>query len=1444
MAYARERKNIKKSREWIIAFPFLVFLSLLFFLLYLFARDVVFVFNNLQRTVSNIATESWGQDIEIGKIKIELLKGRIILSDISVKGTMPNLPPLAKMDKMTISIKPLTLLKEKDFSRSIKDVRINNLTFSLFCDEKGRWNIRPPKPTKPPKGIPPSFPIYIQNLQGKLTDLSLTKREWELRGKGEISLLKGATAFRFGGTINEAPFLITGRNSPQGFEARFSLKSLAFSIPYGKGILSANLFFRRSGENLSWETQASLQNASIQHKGLPFKVLNCSLNFAGNQDICEIKDLRAQTDNGLKLRMERVLISLNKPNQFEIKGSLEGKTLALLDLLRRTFKVRGFARLGDFPLKGEIYASGDLSNPLIEAEIHFPHIRYKGLSFDDNKLSIVYLKDKLEVEKGEGRVGGGEFSYKGFIDIKSSEYMFEGEIGNFEIAKLPSNLKNEAIKRFKLADFPQGVIKNLSLYSKGKLGGEPSIEGIAEISLLKYVKFFEENLYINFSYDRGVVKVAKLLGEDEKGKFAFKGEIDIKNGDIEGEMEGMDIEISKIANLLEADGLKGIAYLRGRIKGPIANPAFTGGVEAFNVGMGRYDSDYLFFEFKGDGEKLQFPRLFFVKGLGEGWAEGEINLKEKMVNLKGRAEKFVLSQLVKEEALKGGLGEGDFEIKGSLTSPQIVLNFKARDLLVENTYAKFVQGEVSWQNGETAIKNGKLSLEDGEVDFEGRLAGEEILLSLDGKHLSLSHLPLREEVRGFFDFQGKLAGTLRNPYFEGEVKAEPIYEDEVGKLKTSLFVSKERLEARDLTYAVEGGTVSASLLYLFKDKTLSGYIEGENIPLPLAERLTRLERIPSLQGKLSTNVKISGSVDNPSIAGIFRCEGIGNRYFSLSTLEGNYSLGRNLLIVENLKGMEKEMSVNGKGRVDLKKMDFSMEIETSKLPLSTISHFLPSITPAGEGNLTIKGEGSVKAPFIIASFNSPKMEINGEILNNLSLEAELGKGSLGIKKFSFFVDEKEVKGEAQIPWDIQEGIRHDSPLKASVSWEKQKISFLRRFLPYFKEFDGETTGEIHLEGTYNNPEASGFLNLEDGYMKPKGFEEGLKNVNVRLNLQGNKAVFEKATFQMGEGEGELKGAILIGRGGFQLEASADLRDLTLRENDISGYGEKFEGSLKGVVNLIGGIKNPLIMGRLILANSKMDFSTYTTPQGQGGGGRYFFNPSFLLDVSIGSNSWFISSGSRVLTEGRLGLTGTLRNPILQGHFSSRSGLLLFSNYVFRLREGTADLFYGFNTLRLNVLARAETMISGYKITANIAGPYEDLRVNFTSSPPLPQRAIMAMFVPSEFASAPEKFLKKELTNAFAVGVETRLLAPLEFSLAEAMGLEEISLEYSLEGFPVLRVRQAILPDTYIAYSRWLTTPKERYIVSIERRLKGEVYLTFSTDELKRKIWGIEGSLRF
>ncbi|MGC9003076.1 MAG: translocation/assembly module TamB domain-containing protein [bacterium] len=1442
MFYAPKVGQIKRT-QWIIIFPLVVFLSLIFSFLYFSLRNISFLFNNLQDVVSEIATKSFGQNIKIEKVVIQPFRGKIMLKNIAVEGVKPGLPPLAKIDKMWITLKLPVLVAKKDFTQSIKEVKIRRLSFFISCDEKGRWSIPRPRPVKPPTGIPPSFPIYIENLEGELRDDFFSKRDWRFEGMGQIFLRKRTSSILTQGKLNGASFVIRMENSPESFWARFSLESLDFSLPYGSGRVSANAFLCKTVRSFRWEAQASLRNASLRHKSLPIEIANCSLNFLGNQDVCEIDQFNLQTLKGLQVKLGKIILSLRKPYLFSAQGYFEGTTTALSRLLERMGSRENPLGVANFPIKGKIRTMGQFSAPIIEASIELPRVFYKGLNINDNKLEIIYFKDKLEIKEGLGEMGKGRITYRGMVDLKDMKYLFAGKGEGIELERLPWSLKNELREKFKLKEFPEGGIKEIQFAVGGQGRTSPILELNGELTQFKYVKFYEKNLYINLSFAKGILNVDRLLASDETGTFAFQGKIDTKNGGVEGEIEGMDVKLGEIACLFGEDRLKGVAYLRGNIQGTVSNPVLRGGVEIFGGGLGEYGADYLICQFNADGKRIELPKIKWVKGIGEGWAQGEVDLSKKLISIKGEGENIFLSQLMPNDLLQGGIGAGNFEINGPLASPRFVANFKVRDFQVENMYLKSMEGTLHWEEGRMLVENGKLILPRGEVGFEGQLASGGIELSILGK-LSLEDFPLPLGVSGYVSLKGKVAGTLRNPYFEGELEGNPVYRGEIGELKTSCMITKEGLEATNLTYEIGGGKLSASVYYDFKERGLNGIVKGENIPVSLAEKIAKIKSIPSLQGKLTTNLVIGGNLENPSIKGIFKLQNIGNQGVFLSSVTGDYSLDKNRLVVENVMASEKEMTINCGCRLDLAEKNFSLKVKATKIPLSYFALLTPSLKASGVGDLTLTGEGSLGSPAIQGSFNSKEVQINGEKINDLSLKGEFSSGNLRVGDISFWRDGKEIKGEALIPWDMKKGLKRDSPLLLSFNWEGQAISFLERFIPNLKELKGETTGVVHIEGTYDNPKLSGFINLQDGYMKPNGFEEGLKNMSAKLILEENKAVIEKATFQLGNGEGEFRGSIGMGKAGLVLGITADLKDITLKETNISGYGERFEGKLNGTVNIMGEFMKPLIFGRLTLSNSRLDFSSYILPEKEGEIGRRFFNPSFLLDISIGSNFWCIFAGSRILTEGRMGLTGTLKNPIAQGHFASRSGLLLISNYLFRLHEGSADLFYGFHRLSLNIVAQARTRVRGYDITANISGPYDDLQLRFSSSPPLPQRAILAMFVPEEFGENPEKFLRRELTNAFALGIETKLLAPLEFSLAEAMGLEEISLEYGLEGFPILRVRQQILPDTYIAYSRWLATPRERYIFSIERRLKGDIFLTFSTDELKRKIWGIEGSLRF
>lgn len=1430
---------------WLLILPVVIFSCLFFSLGYLFLKNVLYLFDNLQDVVSYLATQSWGQSIRIGKVRFDFFKGEISLRDIEAEGTNPSLPPLVVMDRLSLKMDLASLLRGKDFSQSIKRVEIGRLEFNLFCDEKGCWNFPRPKPAKPPTGVPPSFPIEIRDINGRVRDSFYSKQEWEIRGRGKILLHRGTTDFLIQGGINGSPFIIRGENNQERFKVNLALKSLRFSLLQARGVISASLILQKAKDKLLWEAQARLRNASITHKKLPIKVMNCSLDFLGNQDVCRVSGFHLSTDKGVSLREGEAIFVLHKPYTVAGEAIFEGKASSFLACVGSIIK-RGesLKRIGDFPLRGEVKVIGKLSKPVVEANVAISRASYRGLAISDSKVSIRYFKNSLEVREGETHLLGGKIRYKGFGDLKSREYVFQGEAKNINFEGLPNNIKEGLKRALQLKEFPKGELRNATIWGERKEGKAPSFEIEAQFSKLKYVKVFEEKLYIKLGYENDKVAIEKLEGEDEKGVFAFRGSVDIKGRGIEGDVEGMDINVEKIAPLWGVKRSKGFVYLRGKVNGTLANPGFQIGIEAFDIGYRNHYMDYLSCQIEGRGEKLGISRLNFTKGIGKGKAEGEIDLSRKTVSLQGEFSNLPLDQILPRQVVSTGIGEGNFLLRGSLYSPRLEVQGKVGDLLVKDNYVKAVSAVLRWEKDRGVIEGGRAFLKEGEINFAGEFGERDVSLYLEGKGLNLGEFSFSPEgMGGYSDLRGWLKGPFNSPSFEGELKGKVVYNGERGELSAKLFVDRNHIEGKGISFIIGEGNLSAFVSYSFKEGSIAGYLRGDNLPLAILERLSRLP--PEFRGKLSSTLTISGTRTIPRLRGMFRCEGLENRYLDLSLLEGKYSLEGKRLQLEDIKGEKEDFSLGGKAELNLSTKDFSLSFKANNLPLSIFASYLPQLQPEGKGDLTISGKGHPASPFLSLAFNSPQARLNGVGVENLNLSAEWDGEKLKLKEITLQRDGKEVRGEAELPFGIKEGFGEDKPWYISFRWEKQDIGWLKSFMPSLEEFGGEVRGEIRVRGTYNNPDTSGFVNFERCYAKPKGFEESLKNANAKFVLQGNKAVLDGVSFQLGRGRGELKGNIYMTRQGLRLETLASLTNVSLKEHNISGYGESLQGELNGLLSITGGVKSPLLVGALSLSNAKLDLSSYVPPKvTKEAPQARKFNPAFLLTVGLGNNCWFISSGSRVLTEGRLSLLGSLNNPRLQGHFSSRYGMVFISNYIFRLREGAADVVYGGNVLNLNVFARAETTLRGYKITANINGPYDNLQLRFTSSPPLPQNAILAMFVPKEFAENPEQFFKSELANAFAVGLGTKILAPLEFALAEITGLEEISLEYGVEGYPVLRLKQEILPKTYIVYSRWLTTPQERYLFGIERNIGGDIYLTFSTDELKRKIWGIEGTLRF
>lgn len=1439
----KEKGTSSLKGELFSLFPLLFFSVIVGFILIRLVANLSFLFNNLQGVVSDLASRSWGGEIRVGEMKINPWRSSLLLRSLmlNVKGSPL---PLASVEEVEIMLSFPALLSKKDFSQSIKGVMVKGVRFHLICNEEGKWNLPPSKPPKPPTGPPVSFPIEIKDIGGDLTDRYLTKRDWRMAGNALILLQGPSTRFRAEGFLEGAPFSLEGERKLEDLRLKMSVRSLPFSSPYAKGIGTLSLLFSRKEGKNSWNAQLQLRNASFSHKRLPFPIEDCSLHFIGNEKVCNINHLSTRI-GGIRIGDGEAIFSLEKPYFLNVKADIQGKTQDILRLSRNLpkRKVSFLSSLPNLQFEGKVIGQGSLQKPYIEAELDMTPFAYRGLRIKQTHVKCTYYDDFFKVEAARANVEGGEVISQILFDFRSRDYAFQGDLKHLDLSALPANIKKELQRLGKLGSFPQGEV-DFSWVAWGDISHPPSIGALLRAKELKFVNIFLKNLYSKLTFENGSLWVERAQVEDDKGRFAFTGTIDAKTGTIQGTLEGMDVDLDRIAKLARVKRVGGIAYLRGEVGGTLSRPLFQGGIEVFQGGYRDFSLDQAILHIQASPEGVEFSEVEFLKGVGKGTAKGRLDIAKGELFLEGKAENLFLPDILPEEVGMNGIGEARFSIKGDLSSPIVEVQGEARDGDIKGWDFRKVEGLFHWNASTGIVEGGKMVWGDSEVDFSGAISRKSIDIAVVGEKVLLQDLPLNREIGGKIKLEGKVGGSLSSPFFEGNVSGEVTYRGKEGDLQASLWVDEGAIRFPQIEYRINGGRSFASLSYDPKTQRIKGNLHMEDIPADfLSEVIGVREHFPR-KGLLSAELALNGTLKEPELEGVFRGTNLANEFFRLSLLKGRCALKGKEVSFSEVEGEEEDMRVTAEGRLDYGERQISLDCDASNLPLSMLTSFFPGIKPEGKGNVSFILEGSTLSPQFTASFNAKGIKVKRVDLEDISLVANYQEEVISLDHLSLLREGKALQGEGKLGFNLRKGFLRDRPLNIAMHWEEQDISWLKEFLPFVEEIEGKTSGEIEIGGTIDKPSLRGYADFKGCNAKPEGFEEGLKNADVRFRLEENKAIVEKASFAMGKGSGTLNGSIEWTKEGLQMALASTLDGVDIRTNDLLGYKENFRGTASGSLNIDGPILTPSIKGNITLSHSILDVSSYKPKALGKPGKKRLFNPLFSLNTRLGANCWFISSGARALVEGSTNLQGTLKYPRVEGHFTSRSGTLVLSSYLFRLSEATVDLYYLPGVFNLNVLAQARTTLGRYKITADITGPYNDLHLRFSSSPPLPQKAIMAMFVPEEFQTDPEAFLKQEIMGAFTAGLQLRLLAPLEFALAQAMGLEEISFEYAPEKVLVVNLREEILKDTYIGYSRWLSTPIPRYVFKIERRLGGNLFLYWSRDEQKRESWGIEGGLRF
>jgi len=264
-------------------------------------------------------------------------------------------------------------------------------------------------------------------------------------------------------------------------------------------------------------------------------------------------------------------------------------------------------------------------------------------------------------------------------------------------------------------------------------------------------------------------------------------------------------------------------------------------------------------------------------------------------------------------------------------------------------------------------------------------------------------------------------------------------------------------------------------------------------------------------------------------------------------------------------------------------------------------------------------------------------------------------------------------------------------------------------------------------------------------------------------------------------------------------------------------------------------------------------------------------PRLDVRLALGRGVELVNSSLRARLVGDLNVTGVPSDPLLVGTVSLLDGQVRFPNARARVEEGTVQINVSRDAdtdlprVRLDVDALARGQSGRYTVTLRLRGPLRfdatdknksNLQIDVTSNPPLSQDEAFAQLLgisPHDFSNRNGGVNVGAANQAYAQAVLQLVAAPFfsgfERSVAQALGLTNVSFEYRFNEPLAFEVSKALNDRVAISYRRSLGTTaisggRTPYQLRIDYRIQGDYFLGLQTDERDIRAITLQKSFRF
>lgn len=298
---------------------------------------------------------------------------------------------------------------------------------------------------------------------------------------------------------------------------------------------------------------------------------------------------------------------------------------------------------------------------------------------------------------------------------------------------------------------------------------------------------------------------------------------------------------------------------------------------------------------------------------------------------------------------------------------------------------------------------------------------------------------------------------------------------------------------------------------------------------------------------------------------------------------------------------------------------------------------------------------------------------------------------------------------------------------------KVDLRLLQIFLPFLEDLGGPLNMEASISGKLTKPEIIGTANLDNAFVKLKGFPHTIERLSTNVSFSQSKILINDIRGQMAGGTINGEGSVVInGPKDFQTSIRFHVDNATLNvpdkvsttgSGDLTFAGRWFPFTLSGVYHVSNGLfakeftddSGGGISGvRQSIYLPKVLRESHFEP--------VLFDLQIILDKSLPvKNSFFDGSVS-----GTIQVKGSPTNPLLFGRITAdRKSKLIFKDKLFDVQNAVID-FTDPNEINPNVFVTANSRITEYDVTLIAQGPAKNPTIKLSSVPPLTDQDIISL----------------------------------------------------------------------------------------------------------------------